>query len=647
MTGMAHQVWLPLFTLFYVMVMLYWARISVRAAKGKDGFFSAGHSLAPWIAAVTIAGTSLTGWFVLGGSQIIAQTGLVLPALLTAGITVALPGVIFFKRSWFVAERLRVSSQAEIFRVYYQSPFLVVASTLVALLFALGFAGLQVRMLSQLAEVLTGGAVSALGASVIFGFVVFAGAGIGGMRSIGYFGVVQTVLAFVAIVTLAGFATLHAGSFQALNATLMDLYAADGNAGLFNVGKVILFNSGLGRGGDPATAHTAIANLSLAIALMGFQAGPLALKLVLSTRSPRGIAAGQTWVTAGALGALVVAGIALIGASGLAGEGGLSDLLSRMQAGSPWFAAWVFIGLAAAVQLLAGLSIFAAAEGIVRHVYRPYFHSALTKTQSISLTRIVIAVLAALAMVMQNVSPMTVSALAALALPVSFQLWTPMLGVTWMGWITKPAAVTGVGFGIAGVLLTEPAGYQLLSFFGLELPWGRWPWTIHSAVWGLAANLAAVLIISAITDRNALTDEAREIRKLFSDVLDGGPRVRALRSTAWCLVLVWFFLAAGPGLIWGNTAFVGQVDGAAVWLLGMPSLWAWSIGGWMTGFGLIWFLSYKMEMASPVHAEIPAYRPPLSLKKDQSVVEAERLRALVITGAAGFALAALIALSFG
>ena len=647
MSGMANQVWLPLFTLFYVMVMLYWARVSVRAASGDDGFFSASHSLAPWIAAVTIAGASMTGWFVLGGSQLIARSGFVLPALLTAGVTVALPGVVFFKRSWFVAKRLRVSSQAEIFRVYYQSPFLVIVSTLTALLFAVGLAGLQVRMLAQLAGPLTGGTVSTLGASVIFGFVVFAGAGIGGMRSIGYFGVVQTVLAFAAIVTLAGFAVLGAGSFQGLNAALLTLSGEDGGKGVLNVGKVILFTPGLGRGGDPAAAQTAVANLSLAIALMGFQAGPLALKLVLSMRSPHGIAAGQTWVTTGALGALIVAGVALIGASGLIGDGGLTAILTRIQATSPWFAAWVFIGLAAAVQLLAGLATFASAEGLVRHVYRPYFRSTLTKAQSISLTRIAIAVIAAFAMVMQNISPMTLSALAALALPISLQLWTPMLGITWLGWITKPAAATGVGFGIAGVMLTEPAGYQVLSFFGLELPWGRWPWTIHSAVWGMAANLAAVLIISAITDRNALNREAQEIRKLFSGLLAGGPRVQALQSTAWCLVLVWFFLAVGPGLIWGNSAFVGEVEGATTWLFGMPSLWAWSIGGWITGLGLIWFLSYKMEMAIPIHVEIPAYHPPLRLKTDQSVIEAERLRALIIIGAGGFALTVLIAFSFG
>ena len=648
MTGIAHTIWLPVFALFYVMVMLHWVRVAANEGRGEDGFFSAGHSLSPWISALVMAGASLTGWFALGGTRLVSEIGFSLPAVLAAGIMLALPGVVFFKRFWIIAERLRVSSQADTFRVYYGSVFLVVVSTVVAVLFAIGFSSLQVRMLSQLAETMTGGAISQLAASVMFGFVLFAGAGIGGMRSIGYFGVVQTVLAFAATAALAVFALFYIGGFEALNGKLLAIAAAPESAHLFNISKVIDFTAGLGRGGEYAASHTGVANLSLAFALMGFQASPLAFKLVLSTRSPNGIAAGQTWVTAGFLGALVVFAIGLTGAAGLADKNlAIAALFERLQEQSPWFAAWIFMGIAAGVQLLAGLSLFVAAEGLVRHVYKPYFHSRLSKRGTVNLTRIAIAVLAALAMVMENIAPVTLSALGSLALPIAFQLWTPLLGVSWLGWITRQAATTGVGFGIAGVILTEPLGYQVLSFFGLELPWGRWPWTIHSALWGMAANLAVVLIISAITDRRIQRTEAREIRHLFSGLLAVRPKARALRSTAWSIAIGWFFLAVGPGLIFGNYAFVAQNGEETVWLLGMPSLWAWSLAAWVSGLGLVWFLAYKMEMASPVTVEIPPYEPPLTLRKDQSALERERLRILVITGAIGFVLAVLTAFSFG
>jgi SSS family solute:Na+ symporter len=309
--------------------------------------------------------------------------------------------------------------------------------------------------------------------------------------------------------------------------------------------------------------------------------------------------------------------------------------------------AWLVIGLLAGVQLLAGLALISAGEALVRNIYKPWFRSSLLRADTVNVTRIVIGLLTLASVLMQSLTPVTLSALGAVALPLAFQLWTPLLGVTWLRWITRPAAVAGVGFGVAGVLLTEPLGYQILSFLGLELPWGRWPWALHSAAWGMAANLAAVLIISAITNREDFGEEAAEVRRFLSETLRTGARARALRSTAWSVVLAWLFLAVGPGLVFGNVAFgeVGAKGGA--WYVGMPSIWAWSLLFWALGVAMIWFLAYAMEMASPYRLEIPAYQPRPRLRPDQSAAEGERLRLLFVAGAAAFALTVLIVLGFG
>lgn len=648
MTAPSSPIWLMVFGLFYVAVMLYWARVAARENGDHETYFSAGHSLSPWISAMVLAGASVSGWFVLGGSQMIATHGFALPAVLTAGIALALPGVLFFKRIWYVGQRLRLSSQAEIFRSYYESGFLVVVSTAIAVLFAVGFAGLQVRALSQMMALLTGGMISPLGAGLALGLVLFAGIVIGGMRAVGYFGVIQAVLAYAATVVLAGFALVWSGGFAALNAGLADLASRPDAASLFAIDGIIHFTSGLGRGGDPATADTAVASLSLAMAFMGFQASPLALKIVLSTRGGNGFGAGQTWVMAGVFGGLIAFAMAIIGVVGLVEpEMSVAGMLLGLQQASPWFAAWIFIGIAAGVQLLAGLALLTAGESLVRHVYKPYFHSALSRRATVTLTRIVIAVMAVVALLLQSLTPVTLSALAGLALPLAFQLWTPLLGVTWLRWITPSAAVVGVGFGMAGVLLTEPLGYQVLAFLGLELPWGRWPWTVHSAAWGMAANLAAVFIISAISSRNAFGEEAMEIRRFLAGTLGVSRRARALTSTAWSVGLAWLFLAIGPGLIFGNSAFGSLAVEGGSWRVGMPSLWAWALAGWVSGVGLIWFLAYRMEMANPYTTAIPAYQPPRRLSHDRRPAELERLRVLVIAAAAIFLAVSLAAFGFG
>ena len=128
------------------------------------------------------------------------------------------------------------------------------------------------------------------------------------------------------------------------------------------------------------------------------------------------------------------------------------------------------------------------------------------------------------------------------------------------------------------------------------------------------------------------------MQAFIASTLKPAARVRRLTTTAWSVVLAWMFLAAGPGLIFGNTAFAN---------IGMPSIWAWSGLFWLLGVAMIWFLSYAMDMASPLHREIEPYSPRPRLRRDQSMQEQRRLRILIITAAAAFVLIVLVNLSFG
>lgn len=636
------MIWLPLYGLFYAVATLYWARLSARANGDYQTYFSAAHGLSPWISALVIAGASMSGWAALAGVEQIGRHGFGLAAVLQAGIALALPGVIFFKRIWLLGQRLRISSLAELLRAYWGSEFLTAVTAIVAVLFAVAFAGLQLQALARLMVALGGGMVSQAMASSLLGILLFGSVVIGGMRASGYLGAIQSVLAAAALVVLAVFSLIDAGGFAALNAGLSRMAAEPTTATRFLVAGVVQFTAGIGKEAAAGHEGTALANLSFAMTLMGLQASPMIMKVVLSTSSPRGLAAGQTWVMAGAFGALAAFCMAIIGAHALVDPGrGLSGLLSAL---SPWFSAWLFIGLLAGVQLMAGLALLSAGETLVRHLYKPFFHSSLSRQDTVTVTRVVIGLLLLASVLMQILTPVTLTLLASLALPLSFQLWVPLLGMTWLRWMTRPAVVTGVGFGIAGVLLTEPLGIAVLSFFGLDLPWGRNPWTIYSAAWGMAANLAVTLLVSAFTQRRGFGEEGEEARRFLFIQLAGSARIRALRSTAWSVTLAWFFLALGPGLIFGNYAFT-DVEGH--WTLGMPSLWGWSLMLWVAGLGLVWFLAYKMEMASPLAIDVPAYTPRPKLKQNRIGAERERRRVALITLAIGFSLAVIAALSFG
>ncbi|RLC74690.1 MAG: hypothetical protein DRI61_16205 [Chloroflexi bacterium] len=157
----------------------------------------------------------------------------------------------------------------------------------------------------------------------------------------------------------------------------------------------------------------------------------------------------------------------------------------------------------------------------------------------------------------------------------------------------------GLIAGIIVVTCTETIGTK---WFGITA-WGRWPWTIHSAGWGIIFNFGIAVIVSAIT-QNA---EARAKRQKFHDFLEehaGLPASKkALIPVAWIIVLVWFMFAQGPGAVLGNTIFGNPTD-ASTWLFGMPSIWLWQIIWWFLGVCMMWFLAYKMKMSAIPDKEI-------------------------------------------
>jgi hypothetical protein len=157
--------------------------------------------------------------------------------------------------------------------------------------------------------------------------------------------------------------------------------------------------------------------------------------------------------------------------------------------------------------------------------------------------------------------------------------------------------VAGLIVGSFLVIFTEPPGLVLFDGLFVQLPWGRWPLTIHSAAWGLAFNLATCLVVSLWT-RN---DMERRHRDQLHDVYLRDHRIafggRAARAAKWSLPLLWAFFALGPGAILGNTFFSRPIfiDRNAV--LGAPSLWVWQIVFWIAGVLLVWWLAYRVRLS--------------------------------------------------
>ena len=149
-----------------------------------------------------------------------------------------------------------------------------------------------------------------------------------------------------------------------------------------------------------------------------------------------------------------------------------------------------------------------------------------------------------------------------------------------------------MALGMFIVFFTEPPGLILFEGLFVNLPWGRWPLTIHSAAWGLAINLLVVLLASAATLRRAPDNLRRE--RLHDAMFQATGKAVGGRGLFWALMLVWTFLAYGPGAVLGNTFFSHPIFTTAEAALGIPSLWVWQTLFWLLGVVLVWWMAFRV-----------------------------------------------------
>ena len=178
----------------------------------------------------------------------------------------------------------------------------------------------------------------------------------------------------------------------------------------------------------------------------------------------------------------------------------------------PWLAALLAVCGLVAMQATGAVHLAASGTMLSRDVFRRFLKPGATHDSQKLFARLAIPIVAGLALSLATYDQGTLIQLGALALPIAFQLWPTLLGATWFPWITRQGAVYSLGAGILAVILTESIGQTLT---GGTLPWGRWPWTIHSAGWGIFFNLSICVIASAMSQ----DDRTRAHRQKHHDFL--------------------------------------------------------------------------------------------------------------------------------
>ncbi|MDH3609526.1 MAG: sodium:solute symporter family protein, partial [Gammaproteobacteria bacterium] len=505
------------------------------------------------------------------------------------------------------------------------------------LVFSVPYLGVQLRASGFLFNVLTDGLLGVNVGMWMLSAVVIIYVASGGLRAVAYVDSLQAILLAFGIIAIGFIALNYVGGFERLNEGIAALATIDEKrtpadfSHYIAIPGVIQFVSN----GPSATggAWTGIMILTYMFALMGIQSAPAFSMWAFANNDPKPFGPQQVWASSFGIGFILMVFTAFQGlgghflggdltflaahpelvnnvmAEGLqgkdlmesAGKQGMlvPQLIHLLGDSAPWFVGLLAVCALAAMQSTGAAYMSTAGGMLTRDILKHYAMPHATHAQQIFWGRVGVVVIVLAALVVATTSKDALVLLGGLAVAYGFQMWPALIAVCWWPWLTRQGVVIGLIAGLIAVTLTESIGSQYM-------PWGRWPWTIHSAGWGIFFNLGLAILVSALTQKSASNNMEHKMKfhnylREHTSLTTAGRQ--KLKPIAWIITLVWFFFGIGPGAVIGNTIF-GNPNDVTTWIFGMPSIWAWQLLWWAIGVFMMWFLAYKMGMSTVPDKEI-------------------------------------------
>ena len=635
----AKVIWLFVFVALYWAYCIFWGVRSAMEAKTASDYFIAGRKLSIWVFVLAATATSFSGWTFMGHPGLIYRDGFQYAYASFYAITIPFTGVMFLKRQWMLGKRFGYVTPGEMLADYFRGDMIRILVVVVALLFSIPYLGVQLGASGFLFNVLTDDMIPREWGMWILSLVVLIYVASGGLRAVAYVDTLQCILLAFGIISIGFIAYNQLGGWNSFNDAMAALgktdlgrwgATADGHNAYLAIPGVIQFTAGLGVETPVGGLWTGIMVLTYMFALMGIQSAPAFSMWSFSNNDPTPFAPQQVWASSFGIGLILFfftaaqgMGAHFLGATPAIGDAAgisnvLPDLTANKQGGlvphyinllgnvAPWFVGLLAVCALAAMQSTGAAYMSTAGGMLTRDLYKRYLNPTASHGTQKLFGRLGVAFIVIAALLVATFSQDALVLLGGLAVAFGFQMWPSLAAICWIPWITRQGASWGLVVGLLAVIFTEKFGMAIAGTFGIDLPWGRWPWTIHSAGWGIIFNLAVCIVVSAMTQTEADRTHRMKFHNFLREHASLSPQKKGLVPVAWIVTLAWLFFAIGPGAVIGNTIFGAPNEGPEGWTFGIPSIWAWQILFWILGVAMMWFLAYRMEMSSLPSKKIEA-----------------------------------------
>ena len=631
------SVWLFIFILLYAAYCFFWGvRGSRFNSDNPENYYLANRNISSWVFFFAATAATFAGLTVISQTGLIYHDGFQYVGTAFIAITVPLGSIFFFKRQWMLSRKFGYITPGEMYYDYYKSDTIRIISVLVTFFFAVPLLAVLFGATGYLINILTGEYVSReLGMWVISTIVLFYVTR-GGFKSIFSVGVVQSWLYFLTVIILGLITYSFIGDFESFGKSLAKIasskvsfwgntngYGGGDYNGYFALPGVIQWVAGLGKNEAVGGPWTAMMIFTFTISFMGIILSPSFSMLSYTAKHPKVFSYYQIWGSAVVVGLLLFIfttfqgiGASLLGANAEINSNGffinkllpeisnsdhssvIFQIINLIDEHALWLTGLLAVGVIAALQSTAAALLMTSGSIITRDFYKAYVDKNINWEKELRAARIIMMLIFLASLYLATFAKPAMIIFSGISISIAFQFLIVLLGLVWFPWITRGAAISGAVIGIIIVILTETIGQQIS---GNRLPWGRWPLTIHSGVWGLLFNVFICFSVSAFSSIIKV-DNDRDYRQKFHDFLNEHmglhPSRTKLRSFAYVIALIWLFFGVGPGQVLGNNFFGAPDGGYESWILNIPSLWGYQLIWWFFGIGLIWFLASKMDLST-------------------------------------------------
>ena len=611
---MEQKPWLLGFVGLYWAYCLFWGFKGARAAKTSTDYFLAGRSIGIWVFVLAATATSFSGWTFVGHPGKIFTDGLPYAFASFYALTIPFTGVLFLRRQWVLGKAYNYITPGEMYSDYYGGNAIRLLTVLVAFLFSVPYLGVQLRASGSLFNVLTDGLIPVNVGMIALSTVVMIYVASGGLRSVAFVDCAQAILLALGITVLGGVVLYYLGGWSGFTGGLAELVRLDVESGknltldgysmkVAIPGSIQMVSAGSNSIGG---GWTGIMCMTYMFALMGIQSSPAFSMWAFSNKTSRAFRWQQVVASALVIGVILFTFTIFQGLGGqmLVYKGILVDvtdsnlvpkIISLLSKSVPWLVGLLAVCALAAMQSTGAAYMSTFSAMVTRDIYAKYISPDATDKSQKFTGRLFVVLVTVAALIVAANSSQAIVMLGGLAVAYGFQMYPSLIGLCYYRGFTRKGVVAGLVVGLIAVTLTDKTS----GWFGV--PWGAYPFTIHSAGWGILFNLITTIVVSLLTRESDLRKKIKQQKHDLLQAVSGmnQERKKKVRS-AWVLTLIWFLVGFGPFATIGNSLF-SDPNLPQLWApLSLPSLWVWQLLFLAYGVFVMWYLAFYMGLSEPI-----------------------------------------------